>query len=180
MAFLFFTGNLFTGFNLTLWFIAMGLFIWSLWLRDPDSDSLWKRLRTFLARGKWEITINRWTLLLLAAALIVIFFRVYHIQQTPAEPFSDHAEKLLDVYDVSQGQTHIFFPRNTGREAIQMYWTLLDVLDFWDRTIVLEPEDRDGPDWAFSHCRIYICLARNWRVRASACWRFSGGHRLLA
>jgi 4-amino-4-deoxy-L-arabinose transferase-like glycosyltransferase len=31
----------------------------------------------------------------------------------------------MDVYDVSQGQTHIFFPRNTGREGIQMYLTLL-------------------------------------------------------
>jgi hypothetical protein len=125
LAFLFFTGNLFTGFNLMLWFIALGLFIWSLWLRHPGSDSLWKRLRAFLARERWAININRWTVLLLAATVIVVFFRVYHLQQTPAEPFSDHAEKLLDVYDVSQGQTHIFFPRNTGREAIQMYWTLL-------------------------------------------------------
>ena len=125
LAFLFFTGNLFTGFNLTLWFIALGLFTWSLWLRHPTIDTLWKRLRAFLASEKWGITINRWTVLLLAATFIVIFFRVYHLQQTPAEPFSDHAEKLLDVYDVSQCQTHIFFPRNTGREAIQMYWTLL-------------------------------------------------------
>ena len=36
---------------------------------------------------------------------------------------SDHAEKLLDVWDVLHGQTSIFFPRNTGREAIQMYLT---------------------------------------------------------
>jgi hypothetical protein len=43
----------------------------------------------------------------------------------PPEPFSDHAEKIFDVYDVSQGQTQIFFPRNTGRESFQMYWTLL-------------------------------------------------------
>ena len=41
------------------------------------------------------------------------------------EPFSDHAEKILDVYDITQGDYSIFFPRNTGREAIQMYWTLL-------------------------------------------------------
>jgi hypothetical protein len=125
LAFLFFTGNLFTGTNLVLWFIALGLFIGSLWVRDPNSDSLWKRLRRFISRESWGITINRWTIVLLVAALIVVFFRVYHIQQTPGEPFSDHAEKLLDVYDVSQGQTHIFFPRNTGREAIQMYWTLI-------------------------------------------------------
>ena len=79
----------------------------------------------FLSRREWQIHISRWTLLILAFSVVIIFFRVYHIQQTPAEPFSDHAEKLLDVYDVTQGQTHIFFPRNTGREAIQFYWTVL-------------------------------------------------------
>ena len=125
LAFLFFGGNLFTGFNLTLWLSAIGLFVWSLWLRDPGRPSVWQRLRLFFGQQSWQIRIDRWTLLVLAAVLVVVFFRVYHIQQTPAEPFSDHAEKLLDVYDVSQGQTHIFFPRNTGREAIQMYWTLL-------------------------------------------------------
>jgi hypothetical protein len=64
-------------------------------------------------------------LLLLAGAVIVFFFRVYHIQQTPSEPFSDHAEKILDIYDILHGQPHIFFPRNTGREAIGMYWIVL-------------------------------------------------------
>ncbi len=125
LAFFFFSGNLFTGFNLTLWLIALGLFIWSLWLRDPRKPSVFQRLREFMSRRNWEIRLDRWAVLLIAVAAVLIFFRVYHIQQTPAEPFSDHAEKLLDVYDVSRGQTHIFFPRNTGREAIQMYWTLL-------------------------------------------------------
>jgi 4-amino-4-deoxy-L-arabinose transferase-like glycosyltransferase len=36
---------------------------------------------------------------------------------------SDHAEKLLDIWDVLHGQTLTFFPRNTGREGIQMYLT---------------------------------------------------------
>jgi uncharacterized membrane protein len=36
---------------------------------------------------------------------------------------SDHAEKLLDVYDVLTGQRPIFFPRNTGRELFQFYLT---------------------------------------------------------
>lgn len=125
LAFIFFTGNLFTGFNLTLWFMALILFTWSLWLRDPHAEPVWQRISSFLDRRNWQITLSRWTVLLLAVTVIVVFFRVYHLQQTPAEPFSDHAEKILDVYDVSQGQTHIFFPRNTGREAIQMYWTLL-------------------------------------------------------
>jgi hypothetical protein len=117
--------NLFTWYNLLIWLTTAGLFIWSLWLRDPAAPSLRARARDFFQRRSWSITINRWVLLLLAVTAVVVFFRVYHLQQTPAEPFSDHAEKILDVYDVSQGQTHIFFPRNTGREAIQMYWTLL-------------------------------------------------------
>ena len=37
--------------------------------------------------------------------------------------FSDQAEKLLDVGDILNGQYSIFFPRNTGREFVQMYLT---------------------------------------------------------
>ncbi len=125
LAFLLFTGNLFKSFNVALWLIAIGLFLSSLWLRGPQGPSLLQRLRAFVSRGAWQIRIDRWTLLVILVSAVVLFFRVYHLQQTPGEPFSDHAEKLLDVYDVSQGQTHIFFPRNTGREAIIMYWSLV-------------------------------------------------------
>jgi hypothetical protein len=117
--------NLFTWWNVTVWLLAVGLFVWSLWLSHPQGPGALQRLREWARRESWQLQISRWTVLILLASLVVIFFRVYHIQQTPAEPFSDHAEKLLDVYDVTQGQTHIFFPRNTGREAIQFYWTVL-------------------------------------------------------
>jgi hypothetical protein len=50
---------------------------------------------------------------------------VYRLAMVPPEPFSDHAEKILDIYDITQGETRVFFPRNTGREGFQMYWTLL-------------------------------------------------------
>ena len=53
------------------------------------------------------------------------FFRFYRLSAVPAEPFSDHAEKILDIYDITEGQWLMFFPRNTGREGFQMYWTLL-------------------------------------------------------
>jgi hypothetical protein len=62
-------------------------------------------------------------LLVLAAVILVVFFRTYRMTQVPPEMVSDHAEKLLDVWDVLHEQTSIFFPRNTGREAIQMYLT---------------------------------------------------------
>jgi hypothetical protein len=36
---------------------------------------------------------------------------------------SDHIEKLMDVQDVLNGFTNVFFTRNTGREAFQFYLT---------------------------------------------------------
>jgi hypothetical protein len=62
--------------------------------------------------------------LLLALIGLIIFFRVYQLESVPSEPISDHAEKLLDVFDITQGQTRLFFPRNSGREFIQFYWTV--------------------------------------------------------
>jgi hypothetical protein len=70
-----------------------------------------------------QIKFSYWAAILLLVSGLVIFFRVYRLAEVPSEPFSDHAEKLLDVWDVLHGQTSIFFPRNTGREALQMYLT---------------------------------------------------------
>ncbi len=56
---------------------------------------------------------------------IAIFFRVYKLDSVPNEMTSDHVEKLLDAYDVSQGIYHVFFTRNGGREAIQFYLVAL-------------------------------------------------------
>lgn len=113
-----FSGNLFTVLNVTVWVLAIVFLIGAFWKRKN---------KRFTLLGGWtsRIQFNMWTLLLIAATALIFFFRFYQTASVPPEPFSDHAEKILDVYDVSQGQTHIFFPRNTGREAFQMYWTLL-------------------------------------------------------
>src|SRR5690606_4009769 len=66
-----------------------------------------------------------WSGLVLAVFGLSIFYRLYQLDAIPIEPFSDHAEKILDVYEITEGETLIFFERNTGREAFQMYWTLL-------------------------------------------------------
>jgi 4-amino-4-deoxy-L-arabinose transferase-like glycosyltransferase len=110
-AFFTFTDNRFTLFNTFPWLLAIFLFVWGLWRTGEKKE---------------KIKINpKWGILLLAVSAIILFFRFYQTGTVPPEPFSDHAEKILDVYDISQGETRIFFPRNTGREAIQMYWTLL-------------------------------------------------------
>ena len=117
--------NMFTWYNLLLWLGTVGLFAWSLWLGKESSDPVWRRLRGWKPWGEGRIRFSAWTLLVLGAAAVVVFFRLYHIQVTPAEPFSDHAEKILDLFDITQGKTHIFFPRNTGREGFQMYFSVL-------------------------------------------------------
>ncbi len=124
-AFVKLSDNLFTGLNLTLWVLAMACFVWAFWLPDPQAAPLGKRLRDFFARRSWPVTITGWTLLVVAVTALVLFFRLYRLGSVPSDPFSDHAEKILDVFDVTRGQTHIFFPRNTGREAIQMYLTVV-------------------------------------------------------
>lgn len=112
IAFFAFDDGLFHRYNLVLWLAALILFCLSVWLPHRQT-----RLRPAL---DWRR---------LAALVIVLgvtaFFRFYRLESVPAEPFSDHAEKLLDIYDLTQGQTRVFFPRNTGREGFQMYWTWL-------------------------------------------------------
>ncbi len=107
-----FSDGLFRWYNLLLWLTTVFLFCWSVWLPNIRS-------------GQRPATDWRWLALLAIALSLAAFFRFYRLGSVPAEPFSDHAEKLLDIYDITQGQTRVFFPRNTGRESIQMYWTWL-------------------------------------------------------
>ena len=118
LSFLLLDNDLFTWTNLSVWLAAVGCFVWAMWLRQP------RRVRPTLdpeARRKAMI----WAALIVAVFGLGLFFRMNRVAAIPNEPFSDHAEKLWDVFEITQGKTLIFFPRNTGREAFQMYWTLL-------------------------------------------------------
>jgi 4-amino-4-deoxy-L-arabinose transferase-like glycosyltransferase len=121
LAFLGFSGNLFTAANEILWIAAVAFFIAAFWTDLPDLAAWRSRLVAFLKQPHWNFSFSRDTLLVLGIFLVVVFFRTYQLQQVPPEMISDHAEKLLDVYDVLHQQPHIFFPRNTGREAFQFY-----------------------------------------------------------
>ena len=124
-AFYLFRDNLFTLANVAIWLLAVLVFIRSFWLSRTDLGRPVNNLTSFVRSSGWTIRVSPWTVLLIVATALVFFFRFYQTASIPPEPFSDHAEKIFDVYDVSQGKTHIFFLRNTGREAFQMYWTLL-------------------------------------------------------
>ncbi len=124
-AFVLLKDNLFTKLNVFIWVLATAFLIAAFWLNRNNLRFRFGNFASFFQRDQWTISFSRWTLLLVAATALIFFFRFYQTASVPPEPFSDHAEKILDVYDVSQGQTHIFFIRNTGREGFQMYWTLL-------------------------------------------------------
>jgi hypothetical protein len=114
--------------NTSLWVLGVGYVVWAFWLpaREPRQQVL-RRAADWIASPGWRLTLTRWSLLLAAAAALVLFFRFYRLESVPAEMVSDQAEKLLDVYDVLNGELRVFFPRNTGREAFQFYWTALMV-----------------------------------------------------
>lgn len=121
LAFLAASNNLFTPLNLLLLFSSLVFLIRAFWLADPNTPAWHIRLSRFLARPEWKLSISRWSIVVLAAVALVVFFRFYNLGQVPPEMVSDHAEKYLDVNDVLNGRTQIFFPRNGGREALQFY-----------------------------------------------------------
>jgi hypothetical protein len=121
-AFLAFGGEKFTLINFTLWTVAIVYIILAFWTPDLTRITWRERWNTWRASG-YVIKVTRSFLIALGITGVVVFFRFYDLTGTPGEMFSDHAEKLLDVADVMAGKTAIFFPRNTGREAIQFYLT---------------------------------------------------------
>ncbi len=120
LAFFFFTGNLFNLINVSIW-IAGQILVWrSLFVPENWFKKIKQSWQRFITDG---IQISPWTLLVFGVFLITAFYRLYMLEQVPPEMFSDHAEKLIDVTNVLRGENYIFFPRNTGREAFQMYLT---------------------------------------------------------
>ena len=125
ITFLAFGGHQFTFINMFLWFLTLVLGLRAFWI----SESGWKVKDT--ARKVWayvkdpvvNFRITPWSVLVILSFVLVVFFRYSQLDQVPGEMFSDHAEKLLDVQDVLSGNYWTYFPRNTGREFLQMYIT---------------------------------------------------------
>lgn len=120
----------FTTGNLLIWFAALVIMIVALYAPFGSRPGVIRQTWARIKLGSWTIRISWWRLLILAVFCIGIFFRFYQLNSVPSEMVSDHAEKLLDVQDVLNGQFNTYFPRNTGREFFQFYWTALIVLIF--------------------------------------------------
>jgi len=125
-----FSTNQFTLLNLGFWILGVLAVVIGLRIPNRNQENLFVRIKGFIRQPVWTLRISWWTVLMVIAFALVIFFRFYRLDQVPGEMFSDHAEKLTDVSEVLGGNFSIFFPRNTGREAIQMYLTALVGLVF--------------------------------------------------
>ncbi len=123
LSFFMFGTHRFDGFNLMIWVTAIGMGIYAFWQPQTSLSAQWGKLRAWMQNPFIGFHISWWTVLLCVATLAVLFFRFYRLDEVPGEMFSDHAEKLLDVSDVLDGNFWTYFPRNTGREAVQMYLT---------------------------------------------------------
>jgi hypothetical protein len=79
------------------------------------------------ATGDGRRAISRESLIIVALLLLIIavgaWFRFDRLTDVPGDPTSDHAEKLIDTRSLLDGERPIFFPRNTGREPAQFYFT---------------------------------------------------------
>ncbi len=112
----------FNGVNVFFWTISLALFCFAVYDTE-EVLALKNKLKEFVKFKNVSIIINPWSILIFFVVCIVIFFRFFRLDMVLGEMFSDHAEKLLDVYDVLNGDYHVFFIRNTGREFFQFYLT---------------------------------------------------------
>jgi hypothetical protein len=119
-------GNRYRPQNVLPWLLAIGGFLaahmdyrrFAHW-RELGLAGAGAALRAWLTRER-AITLA----LLLAILALGAIFRFAGLANNPLDMNSDQAEKLLDVGDVLNGTTYIFFERNTGREPWQFYWTV--------------------------------------------------------
>lgn len=121
ITFAFSARNTFTVLNVTAWWLSILVFLVAFWEAPSPGwgDRLLSRLRTFAGAAGVRLS---WHLIAVLGVLgFALFFSFFELQDVPAEMTSDHAEKILDTYDVLHGLRPIFFPRNTGREPLQFY-----------------------------------------------------------
>lgn len=121
-----FSGNRFTIFGLVLWISTFIIGLWAFWQRRDggyDRHRVKKKAVDFLRGRDIHFRMNWWHLLVLVVFFVSAWFHLSQLNAVPLEMTSDHAEKILDVNEVLNGNASIFFARNSGREPLQFYIT---------------------------------------------------------
>jgi hypothetical protein len=118
-------GGVYSAEVLVLWAVSLATWTWACWPRTAAPGGAGRQLGLAVPSA--------------VAGVVAVgaFLRLHRLDGVPAEPTSDHAEKLLDLRAVAAGEHPVFFPANTGREPAQLYLThwLADAVgrapDFW-------------------------------------------------
>lgn len=120
-----FSNNQFNAFNILLWIITFAAAMAAFWQHEPQSGviPLRDRFARFARQPEVKIRFSYWGLLVFAVFCLSAYFHLNQLDTIPLDMTSDHAEKILDVQDVLNGSSPIFFTRNAGREPIQFYLT---------------------------------------------------------
>lgn len=121
-----FSGNRFSVLGLILWAATFLTALWAFWQRGNGGFD-WSGIKSgaagFIRGGNLFLRLNGWNLLVLLVLIISAWFHLNQLSAVPLEMTSDHAEKILDVNEVLNGNPSIFFARNSGREPLQFYLT---------------------------------------------------------
>ncbi len=121
LTFIFTGGNHFNVVNVVCWLASILLVLFAFWQFPQSPRASWEYFVSGLRKRDWKLNISRWTLILLVAFAVIAFFRFSDLGSAPAEMTSEHAETILDLGDISNGQYAIFFERNGGREPVEFY-----------------------------------------------------------
>jgi hypothetical protein len=113
--------NRFTALNIGLLIASIACLVYTFWL--PGPNRLVGINNDDFSPGKQRMRRKHLTIWLAIIVVLGIaaFFRFDRLAEIPGEMNSDHAEKILDILRLLNGQTNIFFPNNGGREALQLY-----------------------------------------------------------
>jgi hypothetical protein len=125
VAYVLFGSGQFGLFNIAFLVLSVVFLFLAFWEpREKAQFNFRGTLSKFVQRGL-QIRITWRTLLILAAIAVILFFNFHRLESVPPEMVSDQAEKLLDIHDILNGYTPVYFPRNTGREVLHFYLTAL-------------------------------------------------------
>ena len=121
LAFLTFTEDRFTPLNVGLMTLSITFLVLAFWQAGAPRQESWSH--RFIGLTKIRLTSKSilWALLISFLLAVTAYFRFANLSQVPSEMNSDHAEKILDVIRLLQGQTYTFFANNGGREALEFY-----------------------------------------------------------
>lgn len=128
LAFMLFGGNRFTFLNLSIWILS--LIFAGLAFSPAGARGILERIVRWCGdvwnrRFRISFSFSAWNWLCLAVFVLCTCFMFYRLDEVPVDMVSDHAEKLYDIRDILDGQSPIYFTRNTGRECFQFYFTVL-------------------------------------------------------